>query len=418
MISKKNFLSFAHVNQEVIKEKLAYTEVSFDSDIGWLKYFVSETPNGVLFQKNILYDIVCSQKVYLAHITTNLPAIQAEGRLLSSSGCLVGSIYSTPVIQEGENFRLHNLGEYILLKEAPAFSKNKNVCPLLVELEFSHPAIRPAVGVDYLKLGQVHFDIFSELSYLLSHHELEELNLSTINSIRKISNLLIVVGKHSPESILKNFGKFYELYLCAISDSPILGYILFEVCPNVTTSFNLGLFRPELSRIKSYIATMAISSNDKLSFEQFLAKRLHYLISGRFYRTDSDENLKKSFWENIEWNLPYLQHQLAPLLGHTIHRFLRNMKRYPNFYFYFDQYKALQVWNYWNQASIALPYNAILPKGEIGINPANPYMKYSVYTAKSYQKDGLTYLTKDKKIQITIEPRLTELNMSSMRKKI
>ena len=163
---------------------------------------------------------------------------------------------------------------------------------------------------------------------------------------------------------------------------------------------------------------MAISSNDKLSFEQFLAKRLHYLISGRFYRTDSDENLKKSFWENIEWNLPYLQHQLAPLLGHTIHRFLRNMKRYPNFYFYFDQYKALQVWNYWNQASIALPYNAILPKGEIGINPANPYMKYSVYTAKSYQKDGLTYLTKDKKIQITIEPRLTELNMSSMRKKI
>jgi len=148
-----------------------------------------------------------------------------------------------------------------------------------------------------------------------------------------------------------------------------------------------------------------------------LSKRFYYLIHSYFYNPDSDVNIRKIFWRNIEWNFDYLQRQLTPLLGHVIHRFLRNMHRYPNFYFYFDQYKALQVWNYWNQASVVLPYNAVLPKGEIGINPANPYIKYRIFSARYWEENDYFYITPEKELPLVIEPRLVEFDMFFMRKK-
>ena len=183
--------------------------------------------------------------------------------------------------------------------------------------------------------------------------------------------------------------------------------------------FNFGLFQPNFNDIVKYLETINIITKENISsFENYLIQRLRYLIINRFYHNVKHEsNTKKSFWQNIEWNLNYLQHQLTPLLGHTIHRLLRNMHRYPNFYFYFDQYKALQIWNYWNHNHIALPYNAVLPKGEIGINPANPSMKYRIFSTKIWHKNGYSYLSKEQELPLMIEPRLAELNMLLMRKK-
>ncbi len=104
-------------------------------------------------------------------------------------------------------------------------------------------------------------------------------------------------------------------------------------------------------------------------------------------------------------------------MGHTIHRLLRNMHRYPNFFFYFDQYKAMQAWNYWNHAKVAFPYNAVLPKGEIGINPANPHLKYRVFTTAIWKENNFAYVRREKELPLTIEPRLAELDMLLMRKK-
>ena len=451
MINKAEFWSIAHVNNDTLQECLEYSEKSFCSDIGWLKYLIAETPNGSILQKNILYDIPRNHKVYLAHVTKNFGSILKDGKILSSSGCLVGSIYCTPVIQEREKFRLHNLGEYIFLKEAPKFTKNKkDVALLLIELELPHSTTTSSIGIDYLKLGMVHFSVFSELSYLLSYDELKELEKATIDAIRKASSLLTVIESFSPESISHNFKKFYGLYKQTITELPILGYFLFEVlceyialfqkgedvdryhhycanfknlifsvCPDLTRSFNLGLFQPNFNDIVKYLETINIITKENISsFENYLIQRLRYLIINRFYHNVKHEsNTKKSFWQNIEWNLNYLQHQLTPLLGHTIHRLLRNMHRYPNFYFYFDQYKALQIWNYWNHNHIALPYNAVLPKGEIGINPANPSMKYRIFSTKIWHKNGYSYLSKEQELPLMIEPRLAELNMLLMRKK-
>ncbi|MEK7078118.1 MAG: hypothetical protein AAB911_00975 [Patescibacteria group bacterium] len=455
MINKAEFWSIAHVNYDTIQEKLPYVEQSFDSDLGWLRYFIDETPNGTILQKNVLYDTARNHKVYLAHITRSFDSIQESGKILSSSGCLVGSIYCTPIIQEGTKLRLHNLGEYIFSKEAPKFSENKkDVALLLVELEFPHSSSIHPVGIDYLKLGQVHFSVFSELSYLLSHDELMELKNTAVDSIRRASNLLTIIAEFSTESITHNFQKFYKSYQQAITELPILGYFLFEVlceyialfqkgdevdryhqlgelycpnfknlifslCPDLTRSFNLGLFNPDFEDVKKYFKTIQITQESTgNSFENYLVRRLCYLISSRFYHDISgNHNTIKSFWSNIEWDFDYLQHQLTPLFGHTIHRLLRNMHRYPNFYFYFDQYKALQVWNYWNRTDIALPYNAVLPKGEIGINPANPYLKYRVFATKIWSENGYSYITTEKELPLIIEPRLAELNILFMRKK-
>ena len=452
MINNLKYWSLAHIDREILHKKLLYSGASFNSDVGWLKYFVSETPNGAVFRNNVLYDIYKKNKIYLAHITLSLAKITEEKKLFSSSGCLVGAIYCVPVIQEGKKLRLHNLGEYILAKEAPAFGGNRAPDVLLIELESLSPKKHSHVGIDYLKLGQIHFQIFSELSYLLSHSEIKTLKREATDSVCKISDMLKIVERDSSKSVIKNFKKFYELYRQSIIYSPILGYILFETlceyvalfqkgkmvehyaskgelycpnfkkmlfdfCPDATNSFNLGLFRPKLNELSFFLNSVGIPTNSNSSLEEFLVRRLCYLVSTRLYDKDSDKISRKLFWQNIKWDFSYLQQQLTPLLGHTIHRFLRNMKRYPDFYFYFDQYKALHVWNYWNSALVMLPHNAILPKGEIGINPAYPYMKYSIFTVNPYQEHGCTYLSKKERVPFKIEPRLVELNNLLMRKR-
>lgn len=455
MINKSEFWSVAHVDHDNLRDCLGYADASFDSDMDWFKYLSEETPNGELLRSNVLYDTIRSGKIYLAHITKSFKAIEEGGKILSSSGCLVGSVYCTPVVQEGGDLRLHNLGSYILSREAPKFSQaGQEVALLLIELELPHSTTVHPAGVDYLKLGMVHYSVFSELSYLLSRREFEELKNATIDAIRGANTLLSVVHGFTAESIAENFKKFYKLYQETTVHLPILGYFLFEtlceyialyqhgeeverhreigeiyctnfknltfsLCPDLTRAFNLGTFRPDLEMVIKYLKTInVIQANNEHLFIGHLVRRLQYFMNSRFLQfPEGNKAQDKLFWRNVEWDFAYLEHGAAPLLGHTIHRLLRNMHRYPNFYFYFDQYKALQAWNYWNHAQIALPYNAVLPKGEIGINPAYPELKYRIFKTSTAQKNGHTYVTREKELPFIIEPRLAELNMLLMRKK-
>jgi hypothetical protein len=140
------------------------------------------------------------------------------------------------------------------------------------------------------------------------------------------------------------------------------------------------------------------------------------LIKERFYNLESNyyfEGLPNQFENNFE----KLSVSMTPLVGHTIHRLMRNMHRYPNFYFYFDQYKALQVWNHWNQSGIATIYNAILPKGETGINAAYPDLNYKVYNVTPVEDNGYIYLTDKIATDFRLLPRLTEIESLLMRKR-
>jgi hypothetical protein len=143
----------------------------------WQKRIVQETPNGELFQRNVLFDALTgSGTLTLLHITHGLERISQRGIIYPSGGCLVGSIYCCPLIPADDGFRMHNLGRYVLTKEAPAFvarlgRKGGTPTPLIIEITMPPDAYRGLAGIDYLRLGDIHLQIFRQLEYLLSKSE-------------------------------------------------------------------------------------------------------------------------------------------------------------------------------------------------------------------------------------------------------
>ncbi|MFF2546960.1 hypothetical protein ACFVUY_30995 [Kitasatospora sp. NPDC058063] len=57
---------------------------------------------------------------------------------------------------------------------------------------------------------------------------------------------------------------------------------------------------------------------------------------------------------------------------------------------YFEQEKAAEAWTYWNRQSITAPFNSSCgPKGEIGVNPATPLARVTVWTAEQCSRGFL-----------------------------
>ncbi len=452
MIDNFELWSSAHVNFATSKRMLDFTEYGEDSDTDWLKYQVDKTPNGSLLINNAMFDCLSEEKVYLAHITSQFNKIKETKKLLSSSGCLIGSLYCVPVIKDKSGLRLHNLGRYIYKNELPAFKNNEDDSDILL-IEINNPlSERSLYGIDYLKLGLVHYSTFRQLNYLLSLSELDSIKNNTVKAIQKSYELFLLLEKKPIVDLVVDFEKIYSYYLDCIETLPILGYLLFEVLseyialyqqgpevdryklfnelycnnfknlileisPHLTKSFNLGYFNPTLSGIKAYLEKLnLLQPNDEVSFESYFLKRIKYLIRNRFYNIESNyffEGLPSRFENDFD----KLSVSMRPLVGHTIHRLMRNMHRYPNFYFYFDQYKALQAWNHWNQSRIPIVYNALLPKGEIGINAAYPDLEYKIYKTKPVEQNGDSYLTDLEELDLKLQPRLAEIETLIMRKR-
>ena len=142
-------------------------------------------------------------------------------------------------------------------------------------------------------------------------------------------------------------------------------------------------------------------------------EKLIFLTNARLL----SKRTKLTNWNKLTWDFESLSDFAAPLIGHLIHRELRSFGRYPDFYFYFDQYKALQIWNYWNYMDIVIPFNGVIPKGEIGINPAYPNLKYNTYIGEVENKNEHTFLHPKKQIQLDITPKLVDLKFTFMRSK-
>ena len=63
---------------------------------------------------------------------------------------------------------------------------------------------------------------------------------------------------------------------------------------------------------------------------------------------------------------------------------------------------------------VDIPFNGVFPKGEVGINPASPNMRYHVYKGKVKRVDGFLYIEKGEKLDVSIEPKLIDLRYSCM----
>jgi hypothetical protein len=140
----------------------------------------------------------------------------------------------------------------------------------------------------------------------------------------------------------------------------------------------------------------------------YLQDRLTYLVNARLFRAA----LGAEDWHHARWEFDDLREIVGPLIGHLIHRELRSFGRYPDFYFYYDQHKALQAWNYWNHMDIIAPFNGTIPKGEIGVNPAYPDLSYRIHRAEVDER-GLLHSAG--RLDLTIAPRLVDIKYTLMR---
>lgn len=413
----------------------------------WDHLMIHDTPNGSLLTSNSLFELLRSgQPVPLLHVTHGLAQITDRGVLYPSGGCLVGSVYGTPLTRDGNEFRMHNLGAYVLTREAALAEENGHALsrptPLIIEIELPRSVYRGVVGIDYLRLGEIHFHIYQHLEYLLAREERHRLRDTVVGRVRNAMPFLGACVTRTVQEVSTEPSLFLDWLSEMVDHLPILGYLyfealseylmlhstgsraiqakasgefdnwlykelLFDTFPGMAGKFDLARFQPTTAGLAAKLARID-PSIDMPHLTAYLADRLALLVCARLlhpamYSTD---------WTRLRWEFDELRLYVAPLLGHLIHRELRSFGRYPDFYFYFDQYKALQAWNYWNHMDVVLPFNATMPKGEIGVNPAYPALRTTVHRAELTSTGTLMPV---ERLDVTIAPRLIDLRYTLMR---
>lgn len=414
----------------------------------WETRLVEETPNGRLLRSNVLFNALSGgSKLHLLHVTHALEQISEHGMLYPSGGCLVGSVYCAPLTVTDSGFRMHNLAAYVLNKEAPAFlakigEPSRVPTPLIFEVSLPRQAYRGLAGVDYLRLGSIHLQIYTRLEYLLSKAERHQLRETIVSRTKNSTAFLALAAAIAYRGARVRPESFLQLLDETIPRLPILGYVYFEALaeylmlhsttrqtreraelgefnnwlykemlfasfPHMAGKFDLAKFRPSPSKLDALLAKVD-ASVDPAQARAYLTERISYLVAARLFTPGQVPEA----WHHTRWEFDSLATQFGPLLGHLIHRELRTFGRYPDFYFYFDQHKALQAWNYWNHMDIIVPFNGTIPKGEIGINPAYPDLDYRVWRA---EQDDAGRLHPAKQLDLTIAPRLVDIKYTLMR---
>lgn len=445
----------AHVsfNEYIFRNPYRKRDRIFKNETEWRKKLVS-LPNGhLLSQNNFFTSLSKKGKFYMLHVTTKLDQILEQNALYPSAGCLVGSVYCSPLYKKGDKYFLHNLGEYILNTEAPRALKSEKplakISPIILEIDA--PGNLYPLGIDYLKLGDIHCDIYTQLKYLLSPKERFELEENILNRIKKSIDFIALCQEIVFNNSNISTEEFFSRLISTIRHLPILGYIYFEalseyislstsdelskkiinlgevpnkgykeltyrLSPGLTKEFSLATFSPtirDLSNKLSKLNREGVSLVDINALPIFIRDRIAYMVISRLSSLNSgDLN-----WHSIVVDSGFVLEYLKPLFGHLIHRELRNFHRYNDFYFYFDQLKALQIWNYWNYTDTLIPFNGILPKGEIGLNPAYPKLSYKVYLGKVDRTKYGEHLVISKELDVKIPPKLVDLKYSFMRSK-
>jgi len=440
----------AHTFYNHYKNKPETSSKNLCEDYSWRKRLLN-SPNGDLLVKNSLFnDLNNSSKIYLAHVTYSVKDIIESGYVYPSGGCLVGSVYCLPVTKCRDGLRMHNLGSYIYNKEAPMTSNKNNIKPDVLLFEIDNTlSPKKLIGIDYLKLGNNHYNIYRSLEYLLSIKERNNLHEIILKKIKNSTNFLSLSNYYYHNNNQKvDCVKFLDLYIETIDNLPILGYLYFEVVseyimlfqdnkeatrfhklgefynpsykdlmfnlfPDLSKNFKLDFFKPKFEMICHYIKENGLFKNfDEMQMLKYICERLIFLSNVRLF--NNNETLIN--FDHLNWGFDEISPIIHPLVGQIIHRELRTFNRYPDFYFYFDQLKALQVWNYWNYMDVVTPFNGVIPKGEIGINPASTKLEYKVFLCDVYNENNNLFLKKKGLVDVKIAAKLIDFKLSFMRK--
>jgi len=385
--------------------------------------------------------------ITMLHVTSEkkLKKLLDGGEIYPSGGCLVGAIYCSLLFPSADTarFRPHNLGQYILQEEAPRHSKkdqNDPVVPIIFEGDLETAARNNLVGIDYLRLGEIHLSIYQSLEYLMFPNERKGLEADVVRRIRAAVFFLGMCPAVTRGNAPRNAHLFLQSCAAAIQLLPVVGYLYFEAiveyllcyqaCQNahkaheqvefyngnyktlafemradLANNFDLSKFDPTPEELHAYISTKSKWGLNVDQMMLYLEERVAFLVCARLIPDALDLD-----WRTMEWRFDNLSQTLGPLVGHLVHRLLRKYKRSRLAYYFYDHTKAMQAWNYWNQNEIAIPFNGIIPKGEVGVNPAHS-QTWKLFRGK-YDKG---HIEKEIELALIPQPRLVDQKYSTMR---
>ncbi|MEV7122182.1 hypothetical protein [Kitasatospora griseola] len=372
-----------------------------DSESDWRRHLETSTPNGRLLCDNAMTDALRSGRpIHLLHTTRNIDAIRTSGQLHVSTGCLVGALYCTPLTDSPRGLRPHNLGAY-LLRTKPTHT------PIVLEVAPGAPV--PPKGIDYLHLGPIHLRIYQRYRTFLTQAEADQVERTVLAGLRAAAPFLDLalrnaVGRSTAAPA------FLDRLASAVPAVPFLGYLYFEVLSEYLTLhsttpetaafaargelnshlgkrlahravdgmdrlFDLSLFSPRHDRLLQLVG--GIEPALAPAAAEYVRRRLSHLLA-RTALHPSQDAAAVTFHQA---DLQTLRAAAPGLLGQMLFREVRYLPRYPQLYHLFEKAKAIEAWGYWNSEGIPTPLNGVLPKGEIGINPAHPGSVVRAWTA-------------------------------------
>ncbi|MFB6893802.1 hypothetical protein ACFCX4_31300 [Kitasatospora sp. NPDC056327] len=410
-----------------------------ESDADWRRR-LEQTPNGHLLRDNaMLRSLASGAPVHLLHLTRSLDAVRSSGQLLASTGCLVGAVYGSPLTPEpGSALRPHNLGSHLLASRDTLDSRRGSI-PLVIEIVPDRPA--PAVGLDYLRLGPVHLRAYEAQRHVLTPAEHERV-------VRSVTDRVHVAGPFL-DTLLYNAGgrpsadrPFVDALAAAVPVLPYLGYLYFETVAEylmlhsssaatkecaargemnnhlykdlafsavngMDTLFDLGRFHPGHGRLLDLLGR--IEPTLAPGAAAYVRRRVSHTFAAACLAHDQDTTTVR-FRRAGRGELAAVP---PGLLGQLLFREVRILERYPQLYHVFEQAKAMEAWAYWNARGVVTPFNdACGPKGEVGLNPAAPGARVTVWTAETCERGLLHPL---EQIDAAPAPRLVPWLVAPLR---
>ncbi|MCD0450155.1 hypothetical protein LO762_13265 [Actinocorallia sp. API 0066] len=391
---------------------------------------LEETPNGWMLRAGSLLEGMTSGKpVHVMHTTTYLKEIRRSRQLYQAAGCLVGALYGAPLTPEGSGLRPHNLGTW-LLESKP--------CTHTLVFEITPERPVPAKGVNYLRLGEAHLQIYEAYRDFLTPPEDQAFRQDAILRVNQAAPFLdrmmaMALGElPCPRHFLDELAR-------AVPVVPFLGYLYFEVVAEYlmlhSTSaatkacgesgelnnrlykqlafsavesmghlFDLALFSPGRDRLLELVASVEPTLASHVV--AYVGERLPHVFATAalaLKRDAASVTFRGATYARLARDAP-------GLLGQTLFRLMRAGPRYPQLFPVFEQAKATGVSAYWNTEAIPVPFNGVIPKGEVGVNLAWPGGARTWIAERC--PSGLLRPTEE--LDLTFVPRLADLRETAL----
>jgi hypothetical protein len=185
--------------------------------------------------------------------------------------------------------------------------------------------------------------------------------------------------------------------------------MIFELCPVLHSGFKLTEFKPLVSKITYYLKDKC---RNGLIFNNFLEDHFLEFFKWRVAQYVRLKIMDRKFID-YELTLDNIFQQNPSLIGHILHRSIRVSKKLKDDSHLYDKERASFIWELWNKENVLFPYNSLVPKGEVGINPNFPHLSYTVYRAEINQYTQEIELKEELQVKLAFE--LINKNLSILR---